>query len=171
MCCDSMSGDSRYRDVQTMHRAEVNIEGSFYGVTDTSEALRAFARAIGDPELAARTEQVVAREQLWVAKELAPMRARLAGKRALVFSGGFKSWSTVSAVQDLGMTVVATGIEKLTDEDKDRIRKLLGADARLLDNNDQEALLRTFPTLPKSSCSASTSRDGAEPIGGNFQRR
>ena len=163
----TLSGDSRYRDVQTMHRAEVNMlvcskalrnlarkleecyktpffEGSFYGVTDTSDALRSFARGIGDPELEARTERVVAREQLWVAKELAPMRARLTGKRALIFSGGFKSWSTVSAVQDLGMTVVATGIEKSTDEDKDRIRKLLGEDARLLSNNDQEALLRTF---------------------------
>ena len=163
----TLSGDSRYRNVQTMHRAEVNMlvcskalrklarkleeryqtpffEGSFYGVTDTSEALRSFARVIGDPELVARTEQVVAREQRWVAKELASMRTHLAGKRALIFSGGFKSWSTVSAVQDLGMTVVATGIEKSTDEDKDRIRRLLGADARLLDNNDQTALLRTF---------------------------
>jgi len=92
----TLSGDSRYRNVQTMHRAEVNMlvcskalrklarkleeryqtpffEGSFYGVTDTSEALRSFARVIGDPELVARTEQVVAREQRWVAKELASM--------------------------------------------------------------------------------------------------
>jgi len=163
----TLSGDSRFRDVQTMHRADANMvvcskalmrvarrleetyrtpffEGSFYGASATSESMRAFGRLLGDDNLVERIEQVVAREEQWVAKQLAPIRARLAGKRALIFSGGFKSWSTVSAAQDLGMTVVATGIEKSTDEDKARIIRLLGPNARLLDNNDQGAILRTF---------------------------
>ena len=68
----TLSGDARFREVQTMHRAEANMmvcskamvnvarkleqkygtlwfEGSFYGVRDVSQALRDFARLIGDP--------------------------------------------------------------------------------------------------------------------------
>jgi nitrogenase molybdenum-cofactor synthesis protein NifE len=33
-----------------------------------------------------------------------------------------KSWSIIAAVQDLGMTVVAIGTKKSTEEDKARIR-------------------------------------------------
>jgi nitrogenase molybdenum-cofactor synthesis protein NifE len=163
----TLSGDSRFRDVQTMHRAEANMvvcskallrvahalratygspffEGSFYGIPATSTTLRGFAHTLGDPDLVARTESVVAREERRADEALAPMRRRLVGKRALIFTGGFKSWSAVSAVQDLGMTVVATGIEKSTDEDKARIQRLMGPDARMIENNDQETLLRTF---------------------------
>lgn len=166
----TLSGDSCFHDVQTMHRAKANMvvcskamlnlatklehkfgtpyfEGSFYGVTDTSRALRDLARLLGDPSLTERTERLIAREEAKVRTELEPLLKRLKGKRALVFTGGFKSWSTVSAVQDLGMRVVATGIEKSTEEDKSRILELTGSDAPMIDNNDQEALLRTFREL------------------------
>jgi nitrogenase molybdenum-iron protein alpha/beta subunit len=69
-----------------MHRAKVNMvvcakallnvarkmeetfgiplfEGSFYGVQDVSNALHDFARLIGDPDLMASTEVVIAREE------------------------------------------------------------------------------------------------------------
>jgi nitrogenase molybdenum-iron cofactor biosynthesis protein NifE len=161
------SGDSCFRHVQTMHRAKVNMlvcskallslahalqdelatpffEGSFYGVRATSAALRGFASLLRDSDLARRTQQLIEREEATVTAAIAPLRERLEGKRALIFSGGFKSWSTISAVQDLGMTVVATGIEKSTEEDKARIKELLGPEARMLDNNDQAALLRCF---------------------------
>lgn len=47
-------------------------------------------------------------------------------------------------MQELGLTVVASGTEKSTEEDKARIRALMGADARMIDDNDQTTLLRTF---------------------------
>jgi nitrogenase molybdenum-cofactor synthesis protein NifE len=70
----ALSGDARFREVQTMHRAKASMvvcartllnvarklkettgvpifEGSFYGITDTSQALREFARLLGDPDL------------------------------------------------------------------------------------------------------------------------
>jgi nitrogenase molybdenum-cofactor synthesis protein NifE len=62
----------------------------------------------------------------------------------LVFTGGYKSWSIVSAMQDLGLTVVATGTEKSTEEDRARIRDLMGPDARMIEDNDQVALLKSF---------------------------
>jgi nitrogenase molybdenum-cofactor synthesis protein NifE len=163
----SFSGDSRYHEVETMHRAKANMvvcskamihvarklqedhgtpffEGSFYGMRDTSEALRGFARLIGDPELERRTQALIAREEARVAAALAPYRERLKGKRALVFTGGYKSWSVVSAMQDLGMVVVATGTEKSTEEDKARIRELMGEDARMISDNDQRGILDAF---------------------------
>jgi nitrogenase molybdenum-cofactor synthesis protein NifE len=165
-----LSGDSCFREVQTMHRSEANIvvcskamlnlakkleeryatpffEGSFYGITETSNVFRNIARLIGDPNLIERTEQLIAREERTAYEALAAARERLRGKRALIFSGGFKSWSTVSAVQDLGMQVVATGIEKSTEEDKARIVELIGQGVNMLDDNDQQALLRTFRDL------------------------
>ncbi|MDP2613992.1 nitrogenase component 1, partial [Oceanobacter sp. 2_MG-2023] len=66
----TLSGDASFHEVQTMQRAEVNMmvcsksmlnvarklqvrfgtpwfEGSFYGISDTSQALRDFALCIG----------------------------------------------------------------------------------------------------------------------------
>ncbi|MHB1705801.1 MAG: nitrogenase iron-molybdenum cofactor biosynthesis protein NifE [Acidithiobacillus sp.] len=163
----TLSGDSRFREVQTMHRAEANMvvcskamltvarklqekygtpffEGSFYGIRDTSQALRGFVGLLGDSGLAARTEAVIAREESKVEKAIAPLRPRLEGKRVLIFTGGYKSWSIVSAMQDLGMVVVATGTEKSTEEDKARIRDLMGPDARMIPDNDQTRLLEIF---------------------------
>jgi nitrogenase molybdenum-cofactor synthesis protein NifE len=163
----SFSGDSRYAEVQTMHRAEANMvvcskamlavarkleddyripwfEGSFYGVRDTSQAFRGFARLLDDPDLTERVEKLVAREEARVEAALAPLRDRLRGKRVLIFTGGYKSWSVVSAMQDLGMIVVATGTEKSTEEDKARIRELMGPEARMVSDNDQIALINVY---------------------------
>lgn len=163
----TLSGNSRFAEVQTMHRAEANMlvcakallnvarkmnerygipyfEGSFYGVQDTSEALRAFARLLADPDLGARTEAVIAREEALADAALAPWRQRLQGKRVLLYTGGVKSWSIVSALQDLGMTVVATGTKKSTEEDKERIRELMGEDVRMIDDGSPKALLSAY---------------------------
>ena len=161
----TLSGDARFREVQTMHRAEVNMmvcskamlnvarkleqsfgtpwfEGSFYGITDTSQALRDFARIIGDADLAARTETLIAREEARIHAALEPWRERLKGRRVLLNTGGVKSWSVVSALQDLGMAVVATGTKKSTEEDKARIRELMGEDALMLDDVSPKRLLQ-----------------------------
>ncbi|WP_232322059.1 nitrogenase iron-molybdenum cofactor biosynthesis protein NifE [Methylomonas lenta] len=161
----TLSGDARFREVQTMHKAEVNMmvcskamvnvarrlqnqygtpwfEGSFYGITDTSQALRDFSKAINDPELTARTEEIVAREEARIRAELAPWKARLHGKRVLLFTGGVKSWSVISALQDLGMVVVATGTKKSTEEDKARIRELMGEDTLMIEDGSPKALLQ-----------------------------
>jgi len=163
----TLSGDSRFHEVQTMHRARVNMvvcakallnvarkmqdsfgipffEGSFYGVQDVSNALRDFARLIGDPDLTARTEVVIAREEAKAHAALEPWRARLKDKRVLLYTGGVKSWSIVSALQDLGLKVVATGTNKSTEEDKARIRELMGEDTKMITDGSPKALLATY---------------------------
>ena len=154
----SVSGDARFREVQTMHRAEVNMmvcskallnvarklrdsygtpwfEGSFYGVRDMSQALRDFARLIGDETLTERTEALIAREEARIHEALVPWRQRLTGKKALLYTGGVKAWSIVSALQDLGMEVVATSTRKSTEDDKAKIRELMGGNTRMLDES------------------------------------
>jgi nitrogenase molybdenum-cofactor synthesis protein NifE len=166
----TLSGDARFAEVQTLHRAEASMvvcakallnvarkvearwgvpwfEGSFYGVRDMSQALREFARLLNDPDLAARTEALVAREEAKANAALAPWRERLVGRRALLYTGGVKSWSIVSALQDLGMSVVATGTKKSTEEDKARIRELMGPDALMIDEGSPKALLSAYKEL------------------------
>ncbi|MCB1907617.1 MAG: nitrogenase iron-molybdenum cofactor biosynthesis protein NifE [Rhodocyclaceae bacterium] len=166
----TLSGDGRYHEVQTMHRAEVNMmvcskaminvarkleeaygtpwfEGSFYGISDMSAALREFARIIADPSLSERTEALIAREEARIGSLLAPWRTRLAGKRVLLNTGGVKSWSVVSALQDLGMAVVATATKKSTEEDKARIRELMGPDAKMISDGSARALLDLMTEL------------------------
>ena len=165
----TLSGDARFKDIQCMHRAEatmlvcskamVNVtrelqerygtpwfEGSFYGVRDVSQALRDFARLIDDDELTARTEVLIAREEARIDVALAPWREKLKGRKALLYTGGVKSWSVVAALQDLGMEVVATGTKKSTEEDKARIRDLMGEDAQMIEDGSPRNLLDTYRT-------------------------
>ncbi|MBT3053715.1 MAG: nitrogenase iron-molybdenum cofactor biosynthesis protein NifE [Candidatus Thiodiazotropha endolucinida] len=160
----TLSGDAHYREVQTMHRSEVNMmvcskaminvarklqeafetpwfEGSFYGVRDVSQALRDFARLIDDPDLTRRTEALIEREERRISERLEPWRAQLSGKKVLLYTGGVKSWSVIAALQDLGMEVVATGTKKSTEEDKARIRELMGKDAVMLEEGNPRALI------------------------------
>ncbi len=160
----TLSGDARFHEVQSMHRAEVNMmvcskamvnvarkledrygtpwfEGSFYGISDTSQALRDFARLIDDPNLTERTEKLIEREEQKIRDALEPWRERLSGKRVLLYTGGVKSWSVVSALQDLGMVVVATGTKKSTEEDKARIRELMGEDTKMIEEGGAKELI------------------------------
>ncbi|MCL6405755.1 nitrogenase iron-molybdenum cofactor biosynthesis protein NifE [Dickeya dadantii] len=160
----SLSGDARFAEIQTLHRAEANMlvcsralinvarqleqryaipwfEGSFYGVRAMSDALRQLASMTGDADLMARTDALIAREEAATAQALAPYRERLQGRKVLLYTGGVKSWSVVSALQDLGITVVATGTRKSTEEDKQRIRELMGDDALMLEEGNARTLL------------------------------
>ena len=160
----TMTGDGRYHQIATAHRAKANMvvcskalinigrqmkdqynipyfEGSFYGKTDTSKVLRNIAELIGDPDLIMRTESLIREEESLLDKRLEPLRRQLRGKKALIYTGGVKSWSVISALQDLGLVVVATGVGKSTEEDKERIRDLLGPQARMIEDGSPKNLL------------------------------
>jgi nitrogenase molybdenum-cofactor synthesis protein NifE len=155
-----ITGDARYHQVAAAHRARVNMvvcsqalvslarqmqerwdipyfEGSFYGISDTSTSLRTLARMLVDrgaaPDLIDRTEALIADEEARAWAALAPYRERLGGKRVLLYTGGVKSWSVVSALQEIGMTIVGTSVRKSTAEDKERIKELMGDDAPMVD--------------------------------------
>lgn len=156
-----ISGDGRYREVASSHRARaamlvcsksmINVarkmqerygipffEGSFYGIQDSSDALRNIARVLverGAPEdLIGRTEVVIAREEARAWAKIGSYRPRLAGKRALLITGGVKSWSVLAALQEAGLELVGTSVKKSTKEDKERIKQRMGQDAHMIDD-------------------------------------
>ncbi len=162
-----ITGDARYEEVCTGHRAKLNvmicskalinmatamkerynipyIEESFYGIGDMNRCLRNVAEFFGDEALKERVEAIIAEETAKLDIALAPYRERLKGKRMVLYTGGVKSWSIVSAAQDLGMEVVATSTKKSTEEDKARIKNLLGKDGIMLEKGNPEELLRVI---------------------------
>lgn len=151
----TLSGDGRIADIRTAHRAKLNVivcakslvsltrkmkeeygipwvSLSFYGKRDTSDGLRTICQALGDAELIERCEAVIAREEAALDAKLAPYRALFAGKKAVLNTGGNKSWSIASALQDLGIEVVATSVRKATEDDKEKARHYLGENGVLM---------------------------------------
>lgn len=156
----SITGDARYRDVATAHRARVSLvvcstalvslargleerwgvrwlEGSFYGIAETSRTLRGVARLLvetgADPSIIERTEALILEEEAAARSRLELLRPSLTGKRVLLYTGGVKSWSVVSALQEVGMTIVKTSVRKSTAEDKGRVVELMGTDEHMVD--------------------------------------
>src|SRR3974390_696515 len=109
-----ITGDARYRDVASAHRAKVNMmvcstaliniarkmeerygipyfEGSFYGIEDTATALRTTARMLVErgapPDLIARTEVLIVAEEARAWARIASFKERLDGKRVLLYTG------------------------------------------------------------------------------------
>lgn len=162
-----ITGDGRYHDIACSHRAKLNVmicskalinmarkmeesygipyvEESFYGVADMNHCLRTIANKIGDAELQARVEILISEETAKLDQALIPYRARLKGKRVVLYTGGVKSWSIISAAKDLGMEVCATSTKKSTEDDKARIRELLGQDGIMMEKGNAQELLRVI---------------------------
>lgn len=162
-------GDARYAEVASAHTARATMmvcstalinlarkmeerwgipffEGSFYGISDTSDALRQTAKLLvqrGAPDdLIQRTEALIADEEARVWAWLEPYRARLAGKRVLLNTGGVKSWSVVSALMEMGMEIVGTSVKKSTLEDKERIKQLMKDDPHMFESMAPRDLYR-----------------------------
>jgi nitrogenase molybdenum-cofactor synthesis protein NifE len=113
------------------------FEGSFYGISDMSDTLRSLARLLVDrgaeASLIGRTEALIATEEARANARIAAFRPRLEGKRVLLITGGVKSWSVVSALQEAGLEIVGTSVKKSTPEDKERIVDIMGTDAHMID--------------------------------------
>jgi nitrogenase molybdenum-cofactor synthesis protein NifE len=162
-----ITGDARYQEVCQAHRAKLNvmicskalinvarkmeerygipyIEESFYGIDDMNRCLRHVAEKLGDPVLQERVEQLIADETAKLDQDLAPYRDRLRGKKVVLYTGGVKSWSIISAAKDLGIQVVATSTKKSTEEDKARIKELLGAEGIMLEKGNAQELLKVI---------------------------
>jgi nitrogenase molybdenum-cofactor synthesis protein NifE len=153
-------GDARYNDVAAAHTARVTMvecstalitlarkmqerwgipffEGSFYGISDTSDALRNTARLLVErgaaPDLIARTEALIDEEEARARAGIEAYRPLLQRKRVLLNTGGVKSWSVVSALMEAGMEIVSTSVKKSTDEDKERVKQLFRDDKHMFD--------------------------------------
>lgn len=144
-----ITGNARFAEIRYAHRAKLsvtvcsralvnvaaalqrrwgvpNVEASFFGPTEIARSLRLIAAALEDasPEAAGvadRVEQVIATRVADAAAQLSPHFSVLAGKRAVLYSGGVKSWSMVSCLRDLGVDVIAVGAKKTSAEDEEKL--------------------------------------------------
>ncbi|MCM2359321.1 MAG: bifunctional nitrogenase iron-molybdenum cofactor biosynthesis protein NifEN [Geobacteraceae bacterium] len=165
------SGDARFEELRYAHRAKLNIiicsksltnlakkmqknygmpylEESFYGMTDTAKALRDIARELDDivnglekRVMQDRVERLIEEEEAKCREKLAPYRERLSGKRAVLFTGGVKTWSMVNALAELGVEILAAGTQNSTLEDFYRMKALMHKDARIIDDTSTAGLL------------------------------
>ncbi|MDD2320658.1 MAG: bifunctional nitrogenase iron-molybdenum cofactor biosynthesis protein NifEN [Geobacteraceae bacterium] len=168
------SGDARFEDLRYAHRAKLNViicsksltnlakkmqktygmpylEESFYGMTDTAKALRDIAReldnTVGGLEkriMQERVEKLIAEEEEKCREKLAPYRARLEGKRSVLFTGGVKTWSMVNALRELGVEILAAGTQNSTLEDFYRMKALMHKDARIIEDTSSAGLLQVM---------------------------
>ena len=164
-----ISGDARFEDLRHAHRAKLNViicsksltnlarkmkkrwgipflEESFYGMTDTAKALRDMARELdlaneGGAVMQERVEALVREEEGRCRARIAPYRARLEGKRGVLFTGGVKTWSMVNALRELGVEILAAGTQNSTLEDFHRMKALMHADARIIEDTSTAGLL------------------------------
>ncbi|HEX7623928.1 MAG TPA: bifunctional nitrogenase iron-molybdenum cofactor biosynthesis protein NifEN [Anaeromyxobacteraceae bacterium] len=164
-----ISGDAKFEELRWAHRARLNViicsksltnlarkmrkqygipylEESFYGMTDTARALRDMARELdeangGPPVMQERVEALVQEEESRCRTRLAPYRARLTGKRAVLFTGGVKTWSMVNALRELGVEILAAGTQNSTLEDFHRMKALMHRDARIIEDTSTAGLL------------------------------
>jgi len=168
-----ISGDARFEELRWAHRARLNVivcsksltnlarkmrkrwgipylEESFYGMTDTAKALRDMARELdlakgnGSTVMRDRVEALVAEEEARCRARIAPHRARLEGKRAVLFTGGVKTWSMVNALRELGVEILAAGTQNSTLEDFHRMKALMHRDARIIEDTSTAGLLEVM---------------------------
>jgi nitrogenase molybdenum-cofactor synthesis protein NifE len=165
------SGDSKFEELRYAHRAKLNIiicsksltnlakkmqknygmpylEESFYGMTDTAKALRDIARELDNivnglekRTMQDRVERLIAEEEEKCRLAIAPYRARLEGKTAVLFTGGVKTWSMVNSLTELGVEVLAAGTQNSTLEDFYRMKGLMHKDAQIIEDTSTAGLL------------------------------
>ncbi|HXX81629.1 MAG TPA: nitrogenase iron-molybdenum cofactor biosynthesis protein NifE, partial [Thermodesulfovibrionales bacterium] len=156
-----ITGDSTFEEITCAHKARLNVvvcsralinvakgmekkygmpyvEVSFFGKTEMAKALRAIAakgieHGVWDGRTWENTEAVIRAEELALEKRLMAYR-HLRDKRAVLYTGGVKSWSFISALMDLDIDIVAVGTKKSTFEDEEKMRDILGQDAPLVED-------------------------------------
>lgn len=164
-----ITGDASFQEITRAHHAGLNVvvcsralinvahgmesrygipyvEASFFGKTEMAKALRCIAakgieHRAWSKDTAEKVEEVIAVEEQKLRARLRPYE-HLIGKKAVLYTGGVKSWSFISALQDLGIEIVAVGTKKSTFEDEEKMKRILGENAPLVEDTAPGNLLR-----------------------------
>lgn len=161
-----ITGDSTFEEITYAHHAKLNvvvcsralinvakemekrygipyIEVSFFGKTEMTKALRKISSQFSalSSQLNEKIEETIAIEEQKLHDRLRPYE-HLKGKKAVLYTGGVKSWSFISALLDLGIEIVAIGTKKSTFEDEEKMKEILGENAPLVEDVTPKNLLR-----------------------------
>jgi nitrogenase molybdenum-cofactor synthesis protein NifE len=165
-----LTGDSTFEEITWAHQAKLNVvvcgralinvaremerrygipyvEVSFFGSTEIAKALRAIRDGLNrlnrwnSSNSLNDIDSLIRSEEKKLKTFLEPYK-HLRGKKAVLYTGGVKSWSFISALRDLGIEIVAVGTKKSTIEDEEKMKALLGPDAPLVEDVTPKNLLR-----------------------------
>lgn len=119
------------------------VEVSFFGKTEMAKALRLISSKfeVQSSKFRENIENVIEQEEKKLQEKVRDYE-HLKGKKAVLYTGGVKSWSFISALQDLGIKIVAVGTKKSTLEDEEKMKGILGEDAPLIEDTAPKNLLR-----------------------------
>lgn len=124
------------------------IEVSYFGISNTSHALKEVLKyfhkknKISEP-VYFKTMGIINQMENEAWASLIPYKKILKGKKAVVYSGGVKSWSMITALTDLGIIVTAVGTKKSGESDKEKIEQLIGKE-KMLEDTSPKSLLDTI---------------------------
>ncbi|WP_457570027.1 nitrogenase iron-molybdenum cofactor biosynthesis protein NifE [Desulfurobacterium sp.] len=147
----TITGDGKIDEIASAHRAKLNIvfcsqaminlaeymeetygipfiQVSFYGKTTIERSLRKIAQKLGDKTIKEKVEEVIKEKNKQIAPEYERLKEVLKGKKAVLYTGGHKSWSGIEMLRDYGMEAVVSSGRKATAEDIEKIKELLGSD-------------------------------------------
>lgn len=87
------------------------LKVNFIGFGASAQSLRDIAKYFNDPELTARTEEVISDELAQIFEEVEFYKSKLKGKTAGIFVGGSRTHHYQELLRDLGMETVIAGYE------------------------------------------------------------
>jgi nitrogenase molybdenum-iron protein alpha chain len=145
----TFSGNSSYDAFANSHTADLNcimchrsinyvaemmetkfgipwIKINFIGAEATAKSLRKIAQYFEDPELTQKVEDLIAAEMPQVAAVASEVKARCAGKRAMLFVGGSRAHHYQELFREIGMETIAAGYEFAHRDDYEGRRVLPG---------------------------------------------
>ena len=156
----NITGDGRVGDIRRAHGAALNvvqcsgatmdlakmmqerygtplIRVSYFGVEDMAESFYDVARFFKDPEMMARTQELVREELTVLYPQLQKYREALTGKKAAIYVGGaFKAFSLVKAFRLLNMQVVLVGSQTGTEEDYRELEEVTDDGTIIVDDSN-----------------------------------
>jgi nitrogenase molybdenum-cofactor synthesis protein NifE len=156
----NITGDGRVADIRRAHGAALNVvqcsgatmdlalmmeevygvpnlRVSYFGVEDMAESLYAVARFFKDPDMMARTQDLVREELSVLLPKLQEFRRELAGKKAAIYVGGaFKAFSLVKAFRLLGMEVALVGSQTGTAADYQELHDITDPGTIIVDDSN-----------------------------------
>ncbi len=156
----NITGDGRVADIRRAHGAALNVvqcsgatmdlalmmeevygvpnlRVSYFGVDDMAESLYAVARFFKDPDMMARTRDLVREELAVLLPKLQEFRRELAGKKAAIYVGGaFKAFSLVKAFRLLGMEVALVGSQTGTAADYQELHDITDPGTIIVDDSN-----------------------------------
>ncbi len=156
-----MTGDGRVGDIAKAHGAALNvvqcsgsmmslakmmeekygtpwIRVSYFGIEDMAEALYKVADHFSSkPDIAVAAGNLIRQELQAITPLLESYRQQLHGKKAAIYvGGGFKAFSLIKALANLGMQTVVVGSQTGSAEDYESLAQICGPGTIILDDSN-----------------------------------